>query len=162
MRDIRGLSNLFRVPLGLSNSTTALALKNALVHVCGMKHLTLVILLALAPLSWGEEELVLYCVGETMTDFKGDVVVRLDTNETVAFKDWKHSFKIGDKSVQSSMEFVPSRPIAMKTKDFVYATSGSATWAIAKDSSDSKKYHLYNTYFSESVYSILYARCTAF
>ena len=74
-----------------------------------------------------------------MTDFKGDVVVRLDTNETVAFKDWKHSFKIGDKSVQSSMEFVPSRPIAMKTKDFVYATSGSATWAFAKDSSDSKK-----------------------
>jgi hypothetical protein len=29
-----------------------------------MKHLTLVILLALAPLSWGEEELVFYCVEE--------------------------------------------------------------------------------------------------
>jgi hypothetical protein len=55
MRDLRGLSNLFRVPLGLSNSTTALALKNALVHVCGMKHLTLVVLLALTPLSWGVE-----------------------------------------------------------------------------------------------------------
>ena len=48
------LSNLFRMPLVLSNSTTALSLKNALVHVYGMKHLTLVILLALAPLSWGE------------------------------------------------------------------------------------------------------------
>ena len=36
---------------------------NALVHVCDMKHLSLVILMALAPLSWGEEY-VYYCVEE--------------------------------------------------------------------------------------------------
>ena len=64
MRNARGLSNLFRVPLGLSNSTTALALKNALVHVCGMKHLTLVILLALAPLGWAKQ-ITLTCLGGT-------------------------------------------------------------------------------------------------
>ena len=62
MRDLRGLSNLFRVPFALSNQKTALATTNALLHVYGMKHLTLAILLALAPLSWGED--VWYCVEE--------------------------------------------------------------------------------------------------
>ena len=37
------------------NPKTALATTNALVHVYGMKHLSLVILMALAPLSWGED-----------------------------------------------------------------------------------------------------------
>ena len=34
-----------------------------MVHACVIKHLTLAILLALAPLSWGGED-VCYCVGE--------------------------------------------------------------------------------------------------
>lgn len=47
-----------------------------------MKHLTLVILLALAPLSWGEDELVLYCVGETRAFYEAGVLVTTD------LKDW--------------------------------------------------------------------------
>ena len=62
MRDLRGLSNLLRVSSGLSKRKNALATTSALVHVYDMKHLSSVILMAFAPLSWGED--VWDCVEE--------------------------------------------------------------------------------------------------
>ena len=53
-------------PKNCRNRKAWVVLSSALVHVYGMHHLTLVILIALAPLSWGNAALEFYCEREAV------------------------------------------------------------------------------------------------
>ena len=126
-----------------------------------MKHLTLVILLALAPLSWGEDEFVLYCVGETRALYNGEVL------KTSDLEDWKRTFRITEENVESSYDGqTTNHTILNKTDAIILATYADDfvvnTYQFWQDDKNKSAYQMYFSAVFPSAAAIIHANCSKF
>ena len=127
-----------------------------------MKHLTLVILLALAPLSFGEDELVLYCVGETRAFYDEEVPFTSD------IENWKETFRITEKKVQWSIEGQRVEfPIVGATGANIAASfADEIVVSTVQFWQDDKNSGVYQMYFSNIIAgvggAIIHGNCTKF